>query len=59
MDRHEERPTQTKEAYEPPEVRRIKLVAEEMAAVGCKTASGPGRFTRCSFGASRCSSIGS
>jgi hypothetical protein len=48
-----------KVSYEKPEVRRIKLVPEEMAAVGCKTANGPGRTPRCSFGAGRCSAIGS
>jgi hypothetical protein len=49
----------TRASYEKPEVRRIKLVPEEMAATGCKTANGPGRTPRCSFGAGRCSAIGS
>ncbi|MEW6368300.1 MAG: hypothetical protein AB1714_27025 [Acidobacteriota bacterium] len=26
----------TKEAYEPPEIRRIRLAADEMASAGCK-----------------------
>jgi hypothetical protein len=30
------RKTETKERYEAPEVRRIKLVRSELAAVGCK-----------------------
>jgi hypothetical protein len=52
-------PSARAESYEKPEVRRIKLVPEEMAATGCKTANGPGRAPRCQFGAGRCSSLGS
>jgi hypothetical protein len=48
-----------KARYEKPEVQRIKLVPEEMAATGCKTANGPGRAPRCVFGAGRCSTLGS
>jgi len=48
-----------RESYEKPEVRRINLAPEEMAATGCKTATGPGRSIRCQFGAARCRSLGS
>jgi hypothetical protein len=48
-----------RESYEKPEVRRINLSPEEMAATGCKTATGPGRSIRCQFGAARCHSLGS
>ncbi len=59
MEQRREIPTAVKERYEKPEVRRIKLAPEEMAATGCKTARGPGRTVRCQFGASRCSGLGS
>jgi hypothetical protein len=48
-----------RESYEKPEVRRINLAPEEMAATGCKTANGPGRSVRCQFGAARCRTLGS
>jgi hypothetical protein len=34
----------TRESYEPPQLRIISLVAEEVLAVGCKLGSGPGPF---------------
>jgi hypothetical protein len=31
-----------KEAYEPPEIQRVKLVRDELAVAACKTASSSG-----------------
>jgi hypothetical protein len=59
MEPQGEKPDRVKEVYEAPEVRRFQLIAEEVAVTGCKTSAGPGRFTRCVFGASRCSGLGS
>ena len=53
-----EMPPQPKQAYEKPEVRRVKLVAGEVAATGCKTGSSMmGPTTGCNSG--MCLSIGS
>jgi len=51
--------SRARERYEKPEVCRIKLAPAEMLATGCKTASGPGRAPRCSFGAFKCNALGS
>jgi hypothetical protein len=47
-----------KQAYEKPELRRIKLISGEVAAAGCKTiSSSMGPTTGCFAG--MCSAIGS
>ncbi len=56
----QDRPTQPepKQAYEKPELRRIKLISGEVAAAGCKTmSSSMGPTTGCFSG--MCSAIGS
>ena len=36
-----------KEPYEPPDVLRVKLVSDELAAIGCKTLTGAGPASTC------------
>jgi hypothetical protein len=46
-----------KEPYEPPEIVKVKLVRDELAATHCKTSTSAGPTTGCLRGA--CRSIGS
>lgn len=48
-----------KEAYERPELRKIKLAAGEVAAAGCKTTGGAMGPTFGSCASSMCMSLGS